>query len=450
MIKIKRPKLFSLAIYLCLVISFSVDAQPQTPPSPPDPQLSQELWHAARRGDLTALTSLLNKPVDINAKNATGITALMIATANGHADVVQVLLTKGADVNAKDDQGRTALTLAAFYNRRDILHALLAKGSDVLVRTKDGMSPLMLAALKSDVTAVNALIAQGSNPRAREDAEMTVLMWAVIGGDVKIIEAILAQKVVVNAKSTAGVTALSLAKFKNNFQIEQLLTTNGAKAEDTGIRENMNPVSQAVVNIVNATVTLGALNRVGNTISEREEQAGLNQLIDETTAQDVMDGKMNVSMIGSDGFTPLLRAASNGQGATVKALLLKGADPNTRSASSESALMWAIITKQASQPQIIKVLLDAGADVNVKSKDGGTSLMLAVAQGRIDIVKQLLDKGAIVKAKADDGTTAIQLAERLAAQANQIARRGGGIIKAGAEYPEILKLLKEAQKKQKR
>lgn len=76
-------------------------------------------------------------------------------------------------------------------------------------------------------------------------------------------------------------------------------------------------------------------------------------------------------------------------------------------------------------------------------------MMLAVTQGRIDIVKQLLDKGAVVKAKADDGTTAIKLAEKLAAQAKEIARRSGGIIKAGTEYPEILKLLKEAQKKQK-
>lgn len=438
---------------LKLTLTEALQKEPQF-----DPQLSQSLWHAARRGDLTALTSLLDKSVDIDAKNATGITALMMATANGHAEVVSALLAKGANINARDDDGRTALLLAAFYNHNDILQTLLAVNPDWTNQNKvsldwtnqnkDGMTPLMVAAFRANLTAVNALIAKGANPQARENEGMTVLMWAVISGDVKIIEAILAQKVDVNAKSTAGVTALSLAKFKNNLQIEQMLTTNGAKAEDTGIRENMNPVSQAVVNIVNATVTLGAMNRVSKTISEREEQAGLNQLIDETTAQDVMDGKMNVSAIGSDGFTPLLRAASSGQGATAKALLLKGADPNTRSASGDSALMWAII-KQASHPQIIKALLDAGADVNVKSKNGGTPLMLAVTQGRIDIVKQLLDKGAVVKAKADDGTTAIKLAEKLAAQAKEIARRSGGIIKAGTEYPEILKLLKEAQKKQK-
>jgi len=118
--------------------------------------------------------------------------------------------------------------------------------------------------------------------------------------------------------------------------------------------------------------------------------------------------------------------------------------------------MWAI-TRQAlvrsalvqQNDAIIDALLEGGADVNAKSKDGGTPLMVAVAAGKITVVKKLLDKGADVNAKADDGSTAFQLAEKLAKQDTGISRQSGGIIRGGAGR-EIVKLLKEAQKKQKR
>ena len=38
-----------------------------------------------------------------------GATALMVASDNGHLDVVQALLAKGAEVNARDNDGLTAL-----------------------------------------------------------------------------------------------------------------------------------------------------------------------------------------------------------------------------------------------------------------------------------------------------------------------------------------------------
>jgi ankyrin repeat protein len=55
---------------------------------------------------------MLAEQADANAKESTGVTALMIATANGHADVVQVLLLSGANVYASDAHGRNALMLA--------------------------------------------------------------------------------------------------------------------------------------------------------------------------------------------------------------------------------------------------------------------------------------------------------------------------------------------------
>jgi ankyrin repeat protein len=55
---------------------------------------------------------VLAAKADENAKRTDGVTALMVASGNGHLDVVQALVASNADVNAKAANGETALSLA--------------------------------------------------------------------------------------------------------------------------------------------------------------------------------------------------------------------------------------------------------------------------------------------------------------------------------------------------
>ena len=48
----------------------------------------------------------------MNAANGGGVTALMIAAAEGHADMVELLMRAGANVSAKTERGDTALSIA--------------------------------------------------------------------------------------------------------------------------------------------------------------------------------------------------------------------------------------------------------------------------------------------------------------------------------------------------
>lgn len=57
---------------------------------------------AAERGELALVKSMLEKGVDVNARNKYGQTALILAAARGHFDVVKLLLEKGADLRARD------------------------------------------------------------------------------------------------------------------------------------------------------------------------------------------------------------------------------------------------------------------------------------------------------------------------------------------------------------
>ena len=80
---------------------------------------------AAASNYLGALQALLERrPQDIDAKTNIGITPLMMAATEGHAEAVRLLLQFGADCTLKDDEGLTAKEVA-IKNGNDQLIPLL-------------------------------------------------------------------------------------------------------------------------------------------------------------------------------------------------------------------------------------------------------------------------------------------------------------------------------------
>jgi ankyrin repeat protein len=70
--------------------------------TPAKQELNDQLFEAVRKGDAAAVTALLDKGADVNAKYRYGTTALFKAAERGHVEVVKVLIDRGVDVKAKD------------------------------------------------------------------------------------------------------------------------------------------------------------------------------------------------------------------------------------------------------------------------------------------------------------------------------------------------------------
>ncbi len=69
---------------------------------------------AAASNYLGALQALLDRrPQDVDAKTNIGITPLMMAATEGHAEAVRLLLQFGADCTLQDDEGLTAKDVAS-------------------------------------------------------------------------------------------------------------------------------------------------------------------------------------------------------------------------------------------------------------------------------------------------------------------------------------------------
>ncbi len=86
----------------------------------------------AANGSLTRekLQKYLKLGTDINAKDNSGATGLIYASAYGYTAIVQQFIAAGADINAKTNCGLTALIYASAHGNTAVVQQLIAAGSD--------------------------------------------------------------------------------------------------------------------------------------------------------------------------------------------------------------------------------------------------------------------------------------------------------------------------------
>jgi ankyrin repeat protein len=77
---------------------------------------------------MSGLQAALAGNVDVNALNADGQTALILAIQNNHLDVVRALLAHGANPNTPNSRGITPLRAARARANLAILTALESNG----------------------------------------------------------------------------------------------------------------------------------------------------------------------------------------------------------------------------------------------------------------------------------------------------------------------------------
>jgi len=80
------------------------DSQPE--------EAADALHRGAAAGDVAVLDGLLAQPTDVNARDAAGRTALLVAVLHGRGAAIAMLLAHGADPNAADSAGTTPLAAA--------------------------------------------------------------------------------------------------------------------------------------------------------------------------------------------------------------------------------------------------------------------------------------------------------------------------------------------------
>ena len=149
-----------------------------------------DIFRAARTGNNQRIVELLNKGVDIDAKNNDEWTALMIASRRSNdtssLDTVKLLLDRGADINSKDNDGWTALILASRRSNDgsslETVKLLLDHKADVNIQNNNGITALMFAAGESNhnssLDTVKLLLDHKANVNIQDNIGMTALMYS--------------------------------------------------------------------------------------------------------------------------------------------------------------------------------------------------------------------------------------------------------------------------------
>ena len=178
-----RPRKPLLLLVALLLIPLATPAQNSKQ------ELNDQFWEAVRKGDLAAVTALLDKGADVNARFRYGTTALFKAAERGHTDVVKLLLARGADASVEDTfYHATAMTWALDNKHFEVVRALLEKDAssvnDVLLTgVREGNVELVSVAIQKGglkpETLTAGLVLATADQKNAEIAEMLKKAGAV-------------------------------------------------------------------------------------------------------------------------------------------------------------------------------------------------------------------------------------------------------------------------------
>lgn len=97
---------------------------------------TDDMFEAVKSGDCYKICALLDQGLDLEARNRSGQTPLIIATYYEHEDVVRLLLKWGVDIEAHCTAGCTALSIAKAKRMDNLLRIFENKSSNPLIDTQ--------------------------------------------------------------------------------------------------------------------------------------------------------------------------------------------------------------------------------------------------------------------------------------------------------------------------
>ncbi|MBB85983.1 MAG: hypothetical protein CMP06_01570 [Xanthomonadales bacterium] len=150
--------------------------------------LEATLLDAARGGDATVISQLLDAGVDANVQTASGYTPFILATYHAHTAAATALLAGGANPCATDERGSNALMGVAFRGHEAMAEWLLEQTPcSVNHRNLNGQTALMIAALFGREAMIEQLVAHGADPALADASGNTASSLAQAQGLTRVV-----------------------------------------------------------------------------------------------------------------------------------------------------------------------------------------------------------------------------------------------------------------------
>lgn len=131
---------------------------------------------------------------DVNSNNFIGVSAIYLASNYNHGDVVLALLEAGADPDTFTEAKSNPLLIAVAEGHADVVEILLDNNADVFATGVDGITPIMVAVQYKGGNAaihsrlVKLLLDAGADPDSPNGLGRTLVWIATRTGYPEIID----------------------------------------------------------------------------------------------------------------------------------------------------------------------------------------------------------------------------------------------------------------------
>jgi ankyrin repeat protein len=364
--------------------------------------IDDQLFDAARRGDVGVLKALLDEhPDKLGARDQPyEHTLLHVAAANGHVAAVDLLLRRGLDVNVREKGDNTyPMHWAAANGHLDVVQRLADAGGDVVGRGDDHELEVIGWATCWDECdddahrrVVEFLVSRG----ARHHIFSTIAMN--LADEVRRIVA--SDPSALNRRQSRNEnhrTPLHFAVLKNRREMIALLLELGADplavdgagqsvAAHATAPDTDRAVMERIRAMTSAELTSAARGQRPPRVSAIDLVAPL-ALGEWDQAAYLL--RENAELVAPGGGVLHLMSKRNGL-AAVSWLLDHGADPNGRWAHWDAEVTPLHLAAAYGHADVVRRLLDAGADPRVRdSKHDGDAISWAEHFGELRVVEIL-------------------------------------------------------------
>ncbi len=387
----------------------SSDPQPATPepsavaaPRSPSPaeqvRLDGQLRAAAWKNDVPTARGLIRRGAGVNAKDDTEQSAYLVATSEGHLDLLRLTLRHGADVTSLDSWEGTGLIRAAERGHSMVVGQLLRAGVarnhvnrigyqaiheaiwlgrqtseyDATVRVlyaggaqfdrpsvREGLTPLQMARQRGHQNT-ERIVRDMMNESVNQGTANGVLLKAAADGDADKVAAALRAGADIETRDGHRRTALLLAVTHDHVDVAKVLVALGASPDALDDRHD---TPWLVTGVTGSVPMLEAL----------------------------LPADPDLTIVNRYGGVSVIPASERGHVDYVRRVVRTGIDVNHVNNLGWTALLEAVILGDGgtAHQEIVRILLANGADRSIADKDGVTPLQHAQRKGFGTIVSLL-------------------------------------------------------------
>ena len=119
---------------------------------------ASNIWVSAKKGDIDSIKQHIAYGTDLNSKGSSrDETALIIASCQGHFEIVDLLINNDVDLNIQNDEGVTAQFCAVFFGQTEIVQLLKDAGADPNIIMNQDLTAMDLVSVEWDSNRESAV-----------------------------------------------------------------------------------------------------------------------------------------------------------------------------------------------------------------------------------------------------------------------------------------------------